>query len=78
MKKTINTIISSILGLAILVGVGFYIVPKFITKKETGWTNFIDKIGLFFANNWIWIVIVLAILVIATITLYFVIKTKRR
>lgn len=78
MKKTISAIISSVLGLLLLVGVGFYIVPKFITKKQTGWTTFIDKAGLFIANNWIWIVVILAILIIATITIFTLIKTKRR
>lgn len=78
MKKIISTIISSILGLLLLVGIGFYIVPKFITKHQTGWTDFVDKTGLFIANNWLWIVIVLAVLIIATITICALIKQKRR
>ena len=78
MKKIISTIISSILGLLLLVGIGFYIVPKFITKKQTGWTNLVDKTGLFFATNWRWIVIMLAVIIIAIITIYTLIKRKRR
>ena len=78
MKKIIGTIILSILGLAILVGIGFYVVPKCILKKQTDWTNFIDKIGLFFANNWLWILIALLILMVIIITIFGFIKKKGR
>lgn len=77
MKQKINEIILSIITLAILVGVGFYIVPKFILKQQTGWTNAIDSIINFIKTNWIWILVVLAVLIIAVITIIILVKKHK-
>mgnify|MGYP006982397128 CR=1 FL=1 len=78
MKQKINALISSVIGLLILAGAGFYVVPKFITKKQTKWTNGIDKLINFIKTNWIWVLVVVGILVIATITIAILLKRKEK
>ena len=76
-KSIFWTIFWSIFGAGILTGCGFYFIPKYVQKKTTGFTQFVDNIVDWVGKNWI-ATIVIAVAVLLAIILGVCLCKKER
>ena len=77
MKRMIGSIIAILAGLGLITGALFYIIPKFIQKKSTGYTNFIDNVCSWVATNWIWCIVIVAALMFVLIVIYIAMNINK-
>lgn len=78
MKKILIWLLSTILSVGALTATGFYVVPKFITKKPTKYVEALDKIFAWVGQNWIWLVVLLAVILLTILILYIVFEIQKK
>ena len=76
MKALWAWIISGLVTAGLATGALFYVIPKYGQHKDTGYVQFVDKILDFVKANWIWLVVILGITLIAGIALAIVARKK--
>ena len=78
MRKMIGSIVAILIGAGLITGAGFYIVPKFIQKTTTKWTEFIDKAGNWIGANWVWFILIVIAVIVAVMALVLALTQRKK
>ena len=70
-------IVSALCTVGFVTGTLFYVIPKYAEHNETGYVKFIDKVGAFIANNWAWLLVVVALVVALTVVSVMLVKRRK-
>lgn len=77
-KSIFWTIFLSLFGAGILTCCGFYFIPKYVQKKSTSFTNFVDSAVSWIATNWVASIIIVVAVILAIILAVCLFNTKKR